>query len=327
MKIKLVSGWKCEAWLLGRRVGHPGGNCRHLSTKAGNTNFSKDELFQTVEIMEPLANEEYIEQAYLFRGLNNRLDESDPVQVVMKHLRDEILTTTKLPMAIDFILSELAHVGLMSTAMLQLSHYFTGFQTFVMSAAEADTGRMDMRVALLILEFEARFRAEEVSQVAMFLFQFETICENHLDYDYGLAAMAKDPVYDAKWRDWIKSIRRKIGMVGIADLIYVHSEHYQVHQEKLERTTGEESQPVEVLFGDKEGRIALANRNKDPKYLFSALQRQIGYPEVPKPEQVDNNAELLPKLLRQMERMETRMKMLEDENRSGGIDLKQFYQD
>ena len=37
--------------------------------------------------MEPLAREEYIEQAYLFRGLNNRLDESDPVQVVMKHLR------------------------------------------------------------------------------------------------------------------------------------------------------------------------------------------------------------------------------------------------
>ena len=279
-----------------------------------------------VETMKPLANEEYIEQAYLFRGLNNRLDESDPVQVVMKHLRDEILTTTKLPMAIDFILSELAHVGLMSTAMRQLAHYFTGFQTFVMAAAEDATGQMDMRVALLILEFEARFRAENVSQVAMFLFQFETICENHLDYDDGLTAIAKDPVYDTKWRDWIKSIRRKIGMVGIADLIYVHSEHYQVQQERIERSTGEESEPVEVLFGDKEGRIALANRNKDPKYLFAALQRQIGYPEVPKPKPADKNSELLPKLLRQMERMETRMKMLEDENRSGGIDLKQFYQ-
>ena len=284
-------------------------------------------LFQTVKIMEPLAKEEYIEQAYLFRGLNNRLDESDPVQVVMKHLRDEILTTTKLPMAIDFILSELTRVGTMSTAMQQLAHYFSGFQTFVMATAEEATGRMDMRVALLILECEAGFRAENVSQVAMFLFQFETICENHLDYDDGLAAMTKDPVYDAKWRDWIKSIRRKIGMVGIADLIYVHSEHYQVQQEKIERSTGEVSEPTEVLFGDKEGRIALANRNKDPKYLFAALQRQIGYPEVPKPKPADKNSELLPKLLRQMERMETRMKMLEDENRSGGIDLKQFYQE
>ncbi len=275
--------------------------------------------------MGPLASEEYIEQAYLFRGLNNRLDQSDPVQVVMKHLRDEILTTTKLPMAIDFILSELAHVGLMSTAMLQLDHYFTGFQTFVMSAAEDAQGRMDMRVALQILEFEAQFRAENVSQVAMFLFQFETICQNHLDYDYGLAAMAKDPVYDTKWREWIKSIGRKIGMVGIADLIYVHSEHYQIQQAKVERATGQQSEPVEALFGDKEGRIALANRNKDPMYLFSALQRQIGYPEVPKPKKPDLNADLLPKLLRQMERMETRMKMLEDENRNGGIDLSEFY--
>lgn len=275
--------------------------------------------------MEPLPSEEYIEQAYLFRGLNNRLDESDPVQVVMKHLRDEILITTKLPMAIDFILAELAHVGLMSTAMLQLGHYFTGFQAFVMAAAEDDQGRLDMRVALQILEFEARFRAENVSQVAMFLFQFETICENHLDYDYGLAAMAKDPAYDAKWCQWIKAIGRKLGMVGIADLIYVHSEHYQVQQDKVERMTGEQGDPVETLFGDKEGRIALANRNKDPKYLFSALQRQIGYPEVPKPKKRDMNANLLPKLLRQMERMETRMKLLEDENRNGGIDLSEFY--
>ena len=275
--------------------------------------------------MGPLPREEYIEQAYLFRGLNNRLDASDPVQVVMKHLRDEILSTSKLPMAIDFILSELAHVGLMSSAMEQLGHYFTGFQTFVVSAAEDTQGRMDMRVAFLILEFEARFRAEDVSQVAMFLFQFETICLNHLDYGYGLEAMAKDPVYDEKWRQWISSIDRKIGMVGIADLIYVHSEHYQLQQERIERSTGEEGSSVEVLFGDKEGRIALANRNKDPKYLFAALQRQIGYPEVPKPKKPDTKDEVLPKLLRQMERMEARMKMLEDENRSGGIDLDQFY--
>ena len=166
--------------------------------------------------------------------------------------------------------------------MQQLAHYFTAFQTFVMEAAEDPEGRMDIRIALLILESEARFRADQVSQVAMFLFQFETICENHLDYEDGLAAMSKDPVYDDQWCGWIKSIKRKIGMVGIADLIYVYSEHYQTHQDKIESSTGKEAEAVEVLFGDKEGRIALANRNKDPKYLFAALQRQIGYPEVPK---------------------------------------------
>ena len=55
--------------------------------------------------MPRLPREEYVEQAYLFRGLNNRFESSDPVQLVMKHLRDEILTTTKLPMAIDFLLA------------------------------------------------------------------------------------------------------------------------------------------------------------------------------------------------------------------------------
>ncbi len=66
--------------------------------------------------MPKLEREEYIEQAYLFRGLNDRLDRSDPVQEVMRHLRDEILSTTKLPMAIDFLLAELNHIGTMASA-------------------------------------------------------------------------------------------------------------------------------------------------------------------------------------------------------------------
>ena len=66
--------------------------------------------------MPRLDREEYIEQAYVFNGLNNRLDQSDPVQIVLKHLRDEVLSTTKLPMAIDFLLAELMHVGTMGTA-------------------------------------------------------------------------------------------------------------------------------------------------------------------------------------------------------------------
>jgi len=276
--------------------------------------------------MNVLPREEYIEQAYLFRGLNNRLDESDPVQIVMKHLRDEVLATTKLPMAIDFMLAELSHVGLMSSAMRQLSHYFAPFQTFVVAAAEDDQGRFDMRTALMILEFESRFRSENSGPVSMFLFQFDVICQNHLDYDYGLSAIAKDPVYDKQWHDWILSMRRKIGMVGIADLIYVHSQHYVDRQNRLEKSTGEEARLTEdVLFGDKEGRIALANRNKDPRYLFAALQRQLGYPEVPKPKKIDPVDELMSKLARTVERLETRIKLLEEENRDGGIDLSKFY--
>ena len=290
-----------------------------------NLRFSQpdDNERQSMPKLEP---EEYIEQAYLFRGLNNRLDDSDPVQVVMRHLRDEILSTTKLPMAIDYLLAELIHVGTMATAMNKLPHYFTPFQTFLIEAAEDETGRFDMRRALLILEYEAKFRAENKDPISMFFFQFETICQNHLDYDHGLEAIAGDPVYDAVWKKWIMTVRHRIGMVELADLVYVHSEHYVKRQNDQVKLEGKSPEFFEViLFGDKEGRIALANRAKEPMYLFAALQRQLNYPAVPRPPQQDPMDAVLPKLVKQMERMEMRMKLMEDEQREKGIDLSQFY--
>lgn len=275
-----------------------------------------------------LPREEYIEQAYLFHGLVNRIDSSDPVQLVMKHLRDEILATTKLPMAIDYLLAELTHVGLMSTAMQRLSHYFTAFQSFVVGAAEDDQGRFDMGRAILILEYEANYRASDPTPSGLFFFQLETLCQNRLDYDYGLSAMAADPMYDESWRKWILSIRHKIGMVGIADLVYVYSKLYADRQQR-NIDDGDDDAIKQladvVLFGEKEGRIALANRNKDPLYLFSALQRQLDYPSVPKPKQEDPTKDMLPKLVRQLERFEARIKLLEDEQRNKGIDLSKFY--
>jgi hypothetical protein len=278
--------------------------------------------------MPTLAREEYIEQSYLFRGLNNRTDKSDPVQVVMRHLRDEILSTTKLPIAIDFLLAELTHVGTMATAMKKIGHYFAPFQTFLVEAAEDESGRFDMRRALLILEYEAKFRAESADPISMFFFQFETICQNHLDYDFGLRAMAEDGVYDEVWRQWILSIRHRVGLVDLADLVYVHSEHYLSRRNKLgqiEDSDGDDEVPEIVLFGEKEGRIALANRGKEPMYLFSALQRQLNYPAVPRPVKKDPVDDLIPKMVKQIERLETRMKLMEDEQRDRGIDLTQFY--
>lgn len=273
-----------------------------------------------------LDREEYIEQAYLFNGLNNRLDESDPVQVVMRHLRDEVLTTTKLPMAIDYLLAELSHIGTMSSAMKKLPHYFEAFQTFLIENAEDEKGRFDIRMALQILELEAKFRAENTDPVSMFFFQFETLCRNYLDYDFGLQAMSQDSIYDSTWREWLLSIRHRVGMVGVADLVYVHSDYYVKQQnQKSAREGTEVDLPEHVLFGEKEGRIALANRKKEPNYLFAALQRQLGYPAVPRPVRKDPMNDVLPKLIRQMERMETRMKLLEDEQRDQGIDLSQFY--
>lgn len=277
--------------------------------------------------------EEYIEQAYLFHGLNNRIDAADPVQTVMKHLRDEVLATTKLPMAIDYLLAELTHLGVMSTAMKKLSHYFTPFQAFLIEAAEDDQGRFDMRRALLILEYEARYRADNATPIGLFVFQFETLCQNHLDYDHGLNAMSQDPMFNEEWSKWILAVRHKIGIVGIADLIYLYSQLYVDRQHQLSQDwieeDGQELQkdmlPDAVLFGEREGRIALANRNKDPLYLFSALHRQLGFPSVPRPKKKDPNEDLIPKMVRQLERFESRLKLLEDEQRDKGIDLSQFY--
>ena len=86
--------------------------------------------------------------------------------------------------------------------------------------------------------------------------------------------MAGDPVYDEAWREWIMTVRRQIGLVDFADMIYVRSELYRKRRNKAEKP---------ILFGEKEGRIAQANRRKDPLYLFSALQRHLGYPTVPRP--------------------------------------------
>ncbi len=268
----------------------------------------------------PLPAEEYIEQAWMFGSLKSRLSSNEPVQVLLAHIQQEILATTKLPMAIDYMLAELNHSGSIAIAMKKLGHYFAPFQAWLMSATEDERGRMDMLTATSILEHEARYRSEQASPVALFFFQLEVLCRHRLSYDEGLAMMAGDPLYSPAWRQWLMTARKKLGFVDIADLIYVHSEYYA-------RTAGDDTIPPDsILFGEKEGRIALANRRRDPLYLFAALQRQLKYPAVPLPPRADPQADLLPRLSRRMEHLETRLKLLEEEQRESGIDLSRFFE-
>ena len=58
--------------------------------------------------------------------------------------------------------------------------------------------------------------------------------------------------------------------------------------------------------------------------MFNALHRHLGYPEVPRPARPDESLQLLPQLARRVERMEARLKLLEEETK-GGIDLTRFY--
>jgi hypothetical protein len=130
-----------------------------------------------------------------------------------------------------------------------------------------------------------------------------------------LEALAGDPIYDAPWREWILTVRRQVGIIDIADLIFVRSEHYR-------KLRGNTDRPV--LFGEKEGRIALANRQKDPLYLFAALARHLGYPSVPRPKPPNADSQRLALMQRHIDRLEARLRLLEEEARDG-INLSRFY--
>jgi hypothetical protein len=279
-----------------------------------------------------LPREEYIEQMHLFEVLLERLKENMPAQEVLESVREEILVTTKLPMAVDFMLAELRHLGSFATAMERLTHYFTPFQSFVMGEAENERQRFDLRIGLEVLRREAKYRAEGATRQGLFLYQLEVLCRNRMGYDAGLEAIARDPAFDEAWRNWIFTVRRQIGIIDMADLIYVRSDFY--HERKAAEQ-GDVSQTEELiaeateqgfppLFGRQEGRIAWANRRKDPLLLFGALHRQLGYPEAPRPNPVDPEERLLPTLARRVEQLEARLKLVEEEQR-GGIQLERFY--
>jgi hypothetical protein len=268
-----------------------------------------------------LPREEYVEQAYLFRMLLERLGQSIPLQELLEQAKYELLASTKLPMAIDLLLAELKHRGQMSTGMQLLKHYFVPFQTFLIAEAELDRGKFDFRTALRILAAEAEYRSrQELDPQGLFFFQFEAISRNRLRYDRGLLAVSQDPVFSADWRDWILEVRNQLGLIDLADMIYLRSQFFEDRRGRYE-----EVEPhAPVLFAVAEGRIAFANRQKDPLYLFAAMQRHLGYPTVPRLEPIDPIPAIVPQLQRRIERLEARLKLLEEEGR-GGIDITKFY--
>jgi len=271
-----------------------------------------------------LEREEYIEQAYLYRMMALRLAQAMPTQDLLELLKHEILATSKLALAIDYLSADLKLHGLMSPAMQKLGHYFAPFQTFLVSEAEREKGRFDLSQALLILEREAGYRATGTTPQGMFLYQFESLSRNRLNYDRGLTAIAQDPLFDAAWREWILLVRKQVGFLDVADLIYLRSEQQRVDQLRKQHGEPDDAPAKEPLFGVKEGRIAWANRGRDPLLLFSALHRQLGYPEVPKTDFSDKQLDLLPALMRRMERLESRLKMIDEEQR-GIFDLTKLY--
>src|SRR5262249_20404462 len=158
-----------------------------------------------------------------FRVFRERLDENVPAQEVLSTIHEEILSTTKLPVAIEFLKGEMLLTGRLSTGMAHLAHYFTAFQTFVITRAEEDRSRLDQKTALEILRYEAKYRAGSPNPTGLFVYQFESISRNKLGYDRGMEAMAQDPLYDAAWRDWVLRSRLQLGALDFADIIHLSS--------------------------------------------------------------------------------------------------------
>lgn len=270
-----------------------------------------------------LEKEEYVEQAYFFHALKDRIQENLATQDVLAIVKQEILATAKLALAIDFLSSELRLHGVFAPGMARLLHYFTPFQAYLIEEAENERGRFEFDLALLILEREAKYRAEGATPQGIFLFQFEVIAHNRLRYSRGLDAMQQDPMFDVAWQDFIKQFKTQIGLIELSDMIYIYSQHYRQVQQRQQKSCDD---APEVLFGEKEGKIALANRRRDPMLLFAALQRHLNYPQAPRPIKTADSTNLIPAMVKRIERLEMRLKLMEEEQK-GGIDLERFYRE
>lgn len=267
-----------------------------------------------------LDREEYVEQTYFFRIFRERMGDNQPAQDILQRVHEEVLTSTQLPYAIQFLSAELKHTGLLASGFAKLPHYFTAFQAFVVGQAEEASRRLPMQTALLVLEREAAYKADNPTKPGLFVYQFEALARNRLGYMDGLAAMAADPFYDADWREYIDIVRRQVGVMDFGDLVYWRSELYP----KDQRRTNPDYEPARPpIFGEKEGKIAKASRGRDPLYLFAALQRQLGYPEVPKYRLRDDLATKFELIQNKLRELEQRLRLAEGELR-GSIDLSQF---
>lgn len=267
-----------------------------------------------------LDREEYIEQAYLFRVLRERMAEGSAMQEVLEQVGQEILATTRLPYAVQFLTAEVKHSGLLSSGFARLPHYFAPFQAFVVRCTEEEKLRFAAETALLVLQREAEYRAGDSTPSGLFVYQFEVMCRNRLGYDGGLTSMMHDPFYPSEWREFLEMVRSQVGLVDFAEMVYLRSEQYL---NERRRSEPDYQAPLPPVLGAKEGKIAGANRGKDPLYLFAALQRQLNYPEVPRSRPRDDVTTKLDVIQARLRELDARLKLVEGELR-GQVDLSQF---
>src|SRR6202044_146909 len=100
-----------------------------------------------------------------------------------ERIDQEILSTTHLPYAIQFLAAELKHTGLLSSGFARLPHYFTPFQAFIVRGTEEDNRRSSTERGLLVLQREAEYRSGQPTPAGLFIYEFEVLCRSRLGYD------------------------------------------------------------------------------------------------------------------------------------------------
>jgi hypothetical protein len=134
----------------------------------------------------PPDRDECVEQAYFFRTLRERIESDVAAQDALRQVSEEVLSTTRLPMAISFLATEMRHTGQLASGFGKLPHYFTPYQRFVVRQSEDEKRRFTFITALLVLEREATYKAGTPTPAGLFVFQFEAITRNRLGYSDGL---------------------------------------------------------------------------------------------------------------------------------------------
>jgi hypothetical protein len=177
-----------------------------------------------------LLSEEYIEQVFFFESFIESIEDGVPTQEFLSSIRGELLATAQLYKAVDFMLTDAKYTGVLANSMQRLNHYFSPFQTFVIAESEREDGHLDFKIALQILAREAKYRSKIHSTQGVFFYQFEALCRNRLGYVHGLNMLIEDDFYNSDWKKWLTILRRQIGFVSLADMIFYRSKYYKIYQ-------------------------------------------------------------------------------------------------
>ena len=153
-----------------------------------------------------------------------------------------------------------------------------------MQQTEDERKQFTLRSDFSSLSARGGYRAAQPTQPGLFVYHFRSARPQSLGYDEGLTAMRGDPFYDPDWRDFLALVQapdrrgrfRRYRVFALAVLCAGSA------------VVGRLCSAGLALVWREEGKIAKANRGRDPLYLFAALQRQLGYPEVPRSKPKDD---------------------------------------